>query len=223
MVGGLQFKTSGLVFDSAHQPALAEPSATVLKDYSPYGNDGSMSDGSPDWVQLDSGLWVLSFDGNDYVDCGKAGELGTQKSALSFLLWIYPRSVAVNTSPIGENYSDAASIALQWRFGVGIMYGDGTTQTIAAMADPPLNTWTFRAFTFDGAISTSATYIDDEEPTVQVSALTFIRARVHNLWLGRYAGNSYDGLLGLVRVYNRVLSATEIGKHYTAEKFWFGL
>ena len=66
MVGGLVPKSTGLVFDSAHQPGLAEPPAATLKDYSRWGNDGTFGGaGAPDWVRLPSGLWVLEVNGDD--------------------------------------------------------------------------------------------------------------------------------------------------------------
>ena len=64
----VQYKSSGLVLDFAHQPGLVEPGATELIDFSRYGTDGTfLGAGNPDWVDTTQGLHVMEYASGDYV------------------------------------------------------------------------------------------------------------------------------------------------------------
>ncbi len=61
-------KATGLVLDFAREKALAEPPATILKDYSRYHADGVFkADGNPNWVRSNKGLYVMEYASGDYV------------------------------------------------------------------------------------------------------------------------------------------------------------
>lgn len=154
----------------------------------------------------------------DYINCGKAGLVGVQKTNYSFGIWINPAKVNVNESPFGEEYTDEASISVQWRFGVGVRFGDGTNVEIVTMANPSVGQWTFRVFTFSGG-GYKTTYIDDKAPTIQATALPFIRARVHDLWIGRYHTSYFGGIVGEFFDGNRTWSADEVSNLYHATKW----
>ncbi len=49
------------------------PGGATITDFSGQGNHGTITGAT--WVRLPSGLWVLSFDGDDYVGCGNAVNL----------------------------------------------------------------------------------------------------------------------------------------------------
>lgn len=101
MVGGLVSKTSRLVLDTAHQPGLVEPSSVTLTDYSRFKNNGAMANVT--WVQLPSGLWVMSFNGvNSEVNCGDGASLKIIR-AITLEAWaIY--STAKDFNPIISKY-----------------------------------------------------------------------------------------------------------------------
>ena len=92
-IGGLQFKTSGLVLDMAHQPGLTEPHATAPDDYSSHNQTITFKgNGEPDWVRLATGLWAMRFNAtgtDDYVNCGNAKSLDDYV-AVTYLAWIRP-------------------------------------------------------------------------------------------------------------------------------------
>ena len=65
----VQYKSTGLVLDFAHQPALAEPGATELIDFSRYKTNGTFRGaGQPDWVDTTHGLHVMEYATGDYVE-----------------------------------------------------------------------------------------------------------------------------------------------------------
>ena len=57
-------KSRGIAFDSDVSVGT-EPAAAVLEDRSRFKNNGTITNAT--WTRLPSGLWVLSFDGNDYL------------------------------------------------------------------------------------------------------------------------------------------------------------
>ena len=65
----IRSKFTGLVLDVARQRGGAQPGVVTLLDHSRYGNNGVMTDVT--WIQLPSGLWVMSFNGTtSVVNCG---------------------------------------------------------------------------------------------------------------------------------------------------------
>lgn len=64
----VQYKSSGLVLDFAHQPNLTEPGATELIDFSRSKTNGTfLGAGNPDWVDTTHGLHIMEFASGDYV------------------------------------------------------------------------------------------------------------------------------------------------------------
>ncbi len=78
-------------------PGLPGQGSTIW-DRSDKGNNGAITGAT--WTWLPSGLPALSFDGNDWVNCGDAASL-QEKSTLSFFAWV-KRSVANQNSSIAS-------------------------------------------------------------------------------------------------------------------------
>ena len=70
--------TDGLVL---HLP-IDEKQGTKCYDHSGYRNDGTITGAI--WGRTATGLWTLSFDGDDWADCGSGASLvmGTQDWAV---------------------------------------------------------------------------------------------------------------------------------------------
>ncbi len=80
--------TKGLVFGARTYRGETTPPLT-LEDESRYGNDGVFGAGAaaPTWTRLPSGLWVLSYDGGDYVSLGTTSTLNFTAGAFTILMW----------------------------------------------------------------------------------------------------------------------------------------
>jgi hypothetical protein len=93
-----------LVFNSSELGCVLSLSelpggGSKIYDRSPYGNIGSITGAA--WKRLPSGLWVLSFDGqDDYVDCGDNNSLEFTTGPFTLLAWIYPTLLAAGLPQI---------------------------------------------------------------------------------------------------------------------------
>ena len=70
----------------------------TIKDYSGYGNDGAL--GTTTWVRNAQGLWVLNFDGDDYVNIdGALTDLAATTKG-TWMFWIK----LVDATPVATSY-----------------------------------------------------------------------------------------------------------------------
>ena len=75
----------------------------VIFDDSPYGNHGTIVGATP--VRLPSGLWVLNYDGDDYVDCGAFTQGRFTSENFSIGLWFYPTRLQTDDALITHGVS----------------------------------------------------------------------------------------------------------------------
>lgn len=223
-------KSTGLVLKSRNYTGSVEPPATVLEDESRWGNDGAVGDGHPDWVRLPSGLWVMSFDGvNDRVDFGNPSSLQSTGDH-TILCWIKPILTGVGMITLNK---DGVMGDRGWflrilttakvRHYISI---DGTASayftTTAVLSN---NTWVFLSATYDGisletyfnGVNQAGTLTGAVPTTKYNSSVNFLLGEGSNGLL------DFEGLIALPHFYSRALSVTEIGKHFTAERAWFGV
>jgi len=221
MADGLVVKSTGLVFDSAHQPGLAEPSATQLYDYSRYKNHGTFkADGEPDWVRLPSGLWVMDFDGeDDLVSCGSDDSLFSTPE-VTLKCWAYPHQADDNGGIMGGSFGRQSLVQRGTSFNFHLI-GSGIA---CSYNIPAANSWYHIVATRDSS-GAAKLYINGVLEDTGTSGIATYkpfyigRGHIHIVAWDLY---TFDGLIALPRVYNRALSAPEIGKHFTAEGHWFG-
>jgi hypothetical protein len=104
-------------------------------------------------------------------------------------------------------------------------YSDGHVKLYDSSVAPFDNTWHHVAFTFDGSESALKIYIDGQEDTspdkVADDAITSLYVSNANVFIGaRYLssspGNFFNGLIDDVMIFNRTLTATEIGQIYNS-------
>ena len=88
------------------------------------------------------------------------------------------------------------------------------------------NTWMHIVATFDGGLPADNLKLFKNRELIGTDDLTGnIKSSAGSTVIGRTGiGESYwDGLLSMVRIYNRPLSALEIQNHYNQEKCLFGV
>ena len=235
--GGIQAKATGVAFDSAHQPGLAEPSATQLKDYSRFKNHGSFkADGHPDWV-WNGRLWVMSFDASapDYVDCGNHVSLQVA-GVLCLIAWVNTSSSDLITPIAKYEYSSGDQRAYKLSLGDGFVYlyisSDGSAvNTINRRSILTVNDAVPHQIVgvFFPSLNMDI-YIDGVLNNGVLSGA--IPAKIHNSTDSVYIGadnagaaHEFSGQIARPRILNRILSATKLGAGdgsiFKAEKWWF--
>jgi hypothetical protein len=196
-----------------------EPNKTYVYDRSRYNNHGTITGAT--WATEKSGVKVNSFDGtDDVINCGSSATLDGLTGSLTMLAWI-------NAVNLGE--SNAGVILRKGDFGTatGFFLSVVATQTIRAVvyvgAAAKIATagdngitfgkWALAVGVFDG--TNVFTYVNTTAgaPTATGSA-TFDAHAASNLNVGNDTGGAYtfNGYIGLPRIFNRALSATEIAE-----------
>lgn len=204
-------------------PGLPAQGSTIW-DRSNQGNHGTITGAI--WKRLASGLWYLSFDGDDYVDCGTDSSLDLT-AALTEQAW-----VKVTTDQAGQIASKdilgSRAYTFQWvaaasgfRFYVNGGAGNDTALTGAASLD----TWYHVVATYTSSLI--AIYLNGVLKDSRNPDAASINVSTAKLYIGRraYVG-AEDYLIGsiaLVRVHSRTLTAAEIAGIYNRERHLFGV
>jgi len=206
---------------------------TKIKDYSGNANDGTIVEAT--WTRLPSGLWGLSFDGDDYVSCADLSTmLFTKTSAFSIMTWVYPTFDAANRMIITNIVTTDAY--KQWTlelnnniFNAFIGFHDGTWKRIfCASSTYTTSGWYHIVATFTGTVDQEKIYVKgiDDTHIIESDATNFSYSVAHPVILGR-RGNLgdtfYKGKVGLISVFNRTLTPTEIANFYNQTRWMFGV
>jgi hypothetical protein len=188
----------------------------VASDASPAKNEGTVNGAT----RTASGRFgrALSFDGiNDRVDVPDAASLDLT-NAMTLEAWVRPSSNSGwQTALLKERGTAGHVYALYASNGATPITESYLTSYNGATAPNPLalNTWTHLASTYDG--TTLRLYVNG----TQVATKAFSGAMAATASPLRIGGNAvwgeyFTGLIDEVRVYNRALSATEIGADMNA-------
>ena len=190
-----------------------EASGSLVSDASGNYNDG-MIEGATRVAQGRFGK-ALSFNGNNaWVTVNDAASLDLS-TGMALQAWVYPtvslsgwRSVILKENAGGASYYLSANSS-QNKPVMAVQVGGerslyGTTQL-------PANTWTHLAATYDG--TTQRLYVNGVEVASRAQTGSIaqsdgpLRIGGNSVW-----GEFFTGLIDEVRVYNRVLTASEIQK-----------
>lgn len=193
-----------------------------IHDRSAYNSIGAVTGAA--WVRLPSGLWCLSFDGNDdCVNCGNGASLAISGD-ITFLVWICPNSVS-------EGYKVIATKHYAYEFDWGINddevkfhHGDGTFETGSSSgAGLKPGVWQHVAVVRTTTPKKVRFYVDG----ACISTWSYFKtvlAGASAVYVGtRFPGYVWNGLIGPLRVHNLALSALEIQNRFSQEKGLFGV
>jgi len=224
MVSAVESKTTGIVLDVARQLGGAMPGVVTLHDHSRFGNHGAMTDVA--WVQLPTGLWVMSFNGaTSYVDCGDDSSVDIV-NAITLESWVYPTTLVDNNwlsrdDNANRNYSFYSNAAGDVYI---TMFTGGVNKYVFLAGALTINNWFHVVGTYNGAIE--YLYING------------ISVGTPNAWVGTIDNDdvsltigaredAFDreflGYIAPVRIYNYALTAGQILKRYEADKWKFGV
>jgi hypothetical protein len=207
----------------------ADVSGTTAYDRSGQGNDGTLTNGPT--VTAGKIGQALRFDGSDdYVSLG-SNRAGATKNAItvSYVTWVKPTAF----QDYGNFYRESVNSSTFWRFACGFRSTgkpvcggrapDG--QSLAEWRSDTavsLNEWHHFAATVDVSTDTVQIYIDGILQTNEANGTftnaVFDNTNSHSISIGATSAGTerFTGDIDEVRVYNRVLSATEIWNLYQA-------
>jgi len=222
---GENIVTDGLIFrvdagDENSYPGTGTTWTDVIN-----GNNGSIDNGTT-YNSAEGGYF--DFDGvDDQVDFGQPAILETYPA--SFDIWFY--SSNNQDSVITKGTSRAAASLRDWDvFGNGsslifvVSNGSGYPVNIRSTY-PSLNVWHHLVCLWDGTTSTNGAkmYLDGSL-FVQGTATGTSFATAHNIFAGgNRTGFFLDGRISTIKIYDKVLSATEVLQNYNATKDRYGL
>lgn len=208
-----------------------------IYDRSPYGNIGTITGAT--WVRLPSGLWCLSFDGDDdYVDCGSPAAFDLT-GEFSLEAWVYTRDNTLAGQGVlmkDRAASDHRAYGLKF-YGDDLYFSvfsekSGTDYFSMQWADQMSNnTWHHVVGTWDGGLTTASLgmYINGVSGGTpqEIGDFVALEAVPDPLVIGYRKRPTPDqflnGMVALPRVYNRALSAAEVQHHFSQGKHLFGV
>ena len=196
----------------------------VLHDRSGNGNEGRIH--GAQWVKVRQG-YALDFNGSDdYVDCGSHLSLDLRK-AVTIEAWVRPHtSPQVDCGIAGKHFVNYLLTFYKTAYYGYIAGGGNNVAAGAADPDSGIGSWHHVVYSFDG--ETMKVYVDGRPPQGKTSATKTIPAG-GKFYIGCVIGDPaakdpalassgfFHGLIGRVRVYNRVLTLEEVRAHCQAE------
>ena len=207
-------------FDEKAAGQAVDLTASAIKDDSDNNNDGTASNTT--WTAYTAGKFgsSLSFDGNDYVDCGNGASLNPA-TAVTVETWIKwtnfgDRLIVAKTDGYTSNYGfllreDTPSNT------VFFWVGNGTTKAQSpSTAALNTGTWYHVVGVYDG--SYVRLYLNGTE----ITPAAFFTGAINytgtgNLYIGKTAwGNGGYGIIDDVRIYNYARTASQILEDYNA-------
>jgi hypothetical protein len=181
-----------------------ENTGTIAHDFSGNGNDGTLTN-SPTWVRGKRG-GALSFNGsNTYV----AGPSISISNTITASAWVYSSNFNQNGFVIGRN-----PVNTQWELffeATVLRWRGGAAENTVFCNIPTNNKWHHIVGTQTG--TTGTLYIDGVQ--CGTGTVTAIGNAAGTVDIGRFASAyHFNGLIDDVRLYNRVLTASEVAALY---------
>ncbi len=213
-----------MVLDAGNPYSFSGSSSILANDLSGYNNDGTLLNGVA-YSTAGGGSW--SFDGtNDYIQVLHSSSL-IPSDNFSVSFWINQKRVATTEIPINKYAGGVQG----WIFNNtnNIMGFDGRNGTadgyLSAQSSTPmiLNTWYHFVGIKDGV--NMLIY----QNGVLAGSVTWttpgvLATNTRHLSIGTYEGNYFSNSnIADIRIYNRVLSASEILAYYNLTKSRYGL
>ena len=196
---------------------MEEGSGMTLTDHSGLNNHGTLQNNS-------SVNWVAGKDGKAISLPGSLNRFATVRhqsslslsNAITISAWIRPndvhlRRIISKTNPNGFEFGTTSGGKIEFIFNRS---SAGSTYRLTSATSFPAdgNTWMHVAATFDGR--TSTIYINGRKDVSMTYDPVAIGTNSSDLFIGALTGggNRWNGLMDDLRLYNRVLTETEVAK-----------
>lgn len=192
-------------------------SGTTWNDLSSSNNTSALNNG-PTYSSGNNGY--ITLDGvDDYISVNSNANI-LSKTAYTKIAFFYVTTFSTANNIISGGISGQHAF---WLYVSNKLYAghNGNWATVTGSTTLSLNTWYFGAVTYSNSTGWKL-YLNGVEDGSSVDTTTFTGNQ--EILLGAYGiGNYYSGRIGLVQVYNRALTATEILQNYNATKKRYGL
>jgi hypothetical protein len=196
--------------------AFEEGNGVTTADLSGNGNTGTLTN-SPSWVSGQIGNYALNFDGVDDAVSTASDFISTTDGTYS--AWIYARSEGKNL--LGFIVTNGA--ASQFGFGlcaprtIGFTSNNSTNDACGVSGSISYNTWYFVTATRN-ASGVANLYVNGVLSGVADQNSGTPQAGSTNVHIGNsiFSSRSWDGYIDNVRIYNRVLSASDVLELYNS-------
>jgi prepilin-type N-terminal cleavage/methylation domain-containing protein len=161
------------------------------------------------------GKYALSFDGNDYVDCGN--NLSLSPSTITVEGWINLNTVPsagtsyYMTRKLGQYYIEIYPNSYAFYFVVG-----GNTHHLGASGiTPKADQWIHYVCVYDGNTPFARIYINGVEYRSRTDISGVLSVTANTLQIGAgWGGVMFNGIIDEVRIYEQALTLGQIQKHY---------
>lgn len=188
--------------------------ASQVRDSSKNNNHGTVYGATPVDGPISKALY---FDGlDDYLNCGSHESL-FPSAALTLELWLKPAEDLTTTPNRGWMFFSVATgqgYALSWMEDGGVLRfwtGDGPSAFAYLGIGWSDKQWHHLAVVYDGIDAKS--YFDGVLNTTDPTVRPSLGNSGIALYIARYSGSYFNADLDEVRIYNRVLDATEVQRH----------
>lgn len=196
------------------------------KDYSGNAHDGTLF-GGPVWKGVGSGgdPYCLLLDGtDDYVDFGNlaAWDICGSGKSWSIEAWFKTSDGASTNRGIFDRFVSvtggfalAVSTAQKARITNVVSGANSSLSSTASVND---GNWHHVVVTYDDATKVRKIYVDNGTPDTDTLAASPANDSSENLLMSGDGASTqkFPGRIAQARIYNRALTSTEVGNHYTA-------
>jgi len=194
---------------------------SLVQDYSGNENDLNLYNvGDSNWVEGKFGKCINLNGTNEYGEVNHAGDLDFTDSDLSISAWIHHNGAddwrGIVHNSVGQTTTRQFGFALLSTDLLVFMTYDGVSWETRVTSTVAVDTLGFHhvAVIFDDSAGTAKLYLDGEE----VGSASGLNSMAYSpTWLTvgcRYGGAYFDGKIDEVRIYNKVLTTTEITNLY---------
>ncbi len=211
-----------LMMDLDNRTILGENSTNII-DSSIYGNNGVLN-GNANWVQNGRYNSAVGFDGtNDWIEIPDDASLDDMDQ-FTFEAWILDTANdelarGIASKRVDSTNNRAWSIFL---FTDREIYFDIGTERDSSGVAVTANEWTHLAVTFDGSLPSGERkkfyYNGELVGTADSTATTISRESVADMYIGilnANYGESWQGMIDEVNIYDRALSPEEVSMSYS--------
>ena len=183
-------------------------SGTSARDDSGCGNTGTLQNmGDTNWVTGKSGDAIDLNGSNEYVDCGNDTSL--QITTQSISAWI---KTSVTDTYIYASQNDFVGGGNLWINNHKLQFVLNLTTSTAASTTITDDVWHHVCVTFDDVTNTVNYYVDGDSDGATTNAAAFVHGvdKFVGFRVSGNVGHYFNGLIDELRVYDRVLTQTEI-------------
>jgi len=190
-----------------------ETSGTTVTDASGKANNATIKEA----VRIDTGKYgkALKFDGiNDWVTVNDSASLALS-TGMTLEAWVYPTAMTDNATVILKEANNAEVYALyaDEDASLPVSYiNNGSYRAVTGPNKLPVNQWSHLVSTYDGQyqrLYVNGTEVAKSAQNGQIQQSSgALRIGGNSVW-----GEYFTGYIDEVRIYNRALTATEVGNN----------